>query len=275
MTFLVSRLDVKTKEMTWGANYTYVDYQNPPGQIDLNYSNVPEHKGYSISNRRYYSSRATREITTRPYINWYDNPDNLFAMVKPTNEEPIYLWLEELSSGGRITLDFSYAKKLKVKKVTIPENTTNYYVTIDGYLEKGVYNNGRYRLGTYNNIDTTNSVINLHYSDSTFSGFRVSASFKEPNDPFYTYWYHSSYGEIPASFKKMNADFEFVSTTFDNFSISTQGALDGVASTWAVGDFQWSVLGPANKLSYKLPQLSPLLKDKFAEINRDCVLKFV
>lgn len=77
--------------------------------------------------------------------------------------------------------------------------------------------------------------------------------------------------DLPDSFRKMDADFEFISTSPTNFEIQITGNYTGTGSYWSYNDgsreFNWRVWGPLD--SHTLPEFPDIFQSDFPDVSRE------
>ena len=72
-----------------------------------------------------------------------------------------------------------------------------------------------------------NGDFHAHYPP-IYSKYKTGITTGEYGNSDVWYWYQRTYGDIPNSVEKINADFELINSSSDNFEISTTGVFDNI-----------------------------------------------
>jgi hypothetical protein len=230
------------------------EYTDP---VTLEFENVPDHTGYLVSG--FFGSSNSGEIIYSPVELTYlrTNPDDLFIVLNTVENGPRYKWYNNVFGGNSYTVDLSSLSPMQSTTITYP-NVDNINYSIYGFLSDNVHWTERYKInGNYiTPVDTVNSIVTVYYSED-FVKFR-SFLYMYGDDSYNTSYRNSMIGPIPSEFQQINADFEYISYDYNNYSISTSGTFDVIYSYWRGGldnNSTWYVYGPPELTDYKLPDL--------------------
>lgn len=248
---------------TWKGPKVFIDWGNPEGNVDLNFLSVPDHSGFIISSlwnlRRSYSWTLGSSLT----FDLYESPVDLFMRVNTIDDGPAYRWLDDAQANNSYEVDLSSLESLSSSQVTLSDVMADGYVWSYGYPEPGNRYEGRYNFDYQRLRDTVLTTLDVYYPPTGFTDFRTGILFFEDLDNlgFNDSWYQATYGAIPGAFEKIDADFDFISQTPDEFQILTSGEFDQIFSYWSYDDdnnnmrYRWLVYAPADLDSYSLPDL--------------------
>lgn len=237
---------------TWkGFPSSNIDFDNPPYNLDPDFQNVPDHDGYAIASKWnskvYY--RYTLPSSDFPF---YESPMDIYIKLNTTNSGVKYYWLNNVVDGSR-TVDLSNMSSASSKTINLNGNQEGYRQYLYGIVNPGQRYHGRYYLDYGRDYNPTNS-FQVYYPPSTFTDFRTSIYYYD--ELGVSEWYQSTYGDIPSTFTKINADFEFEHTSIDNFEISVTGDYTEISSIWRTDNYDyWYVYGDKDDTKYILPEL--------------------
>ena len=250
---------------TWGKEYPdEPDWDNPPEDVEFNFSNVPEHSGFIMSGAWRNSSGGTIldwDWYSYNFTNW--EPYNYYIKLNTLYNGVRYTFLENVAPG-EITVDLSNLDLTDSTSINLNGNSIGYRTYLYGYQNPGNRYAGRYCLDRAFGFDSLYNSVNVYHPPNMFTDYRTSLYFFE--DESNDFWYQSVYGNIPTDFIKIE-DFEYVSTSPTNFEISTTSTnfdqirssfsyYDGIYSGW------WNIYGPSDLSAYVLP----LIPDEVREI---------
>ncbi|MBT6939517.1 MAG: Ig-like domain-containing protein [Candidatus Marinimicrobia bacterium] len=266
---LTTNLDIPVgSSWTWGDYYLSPDYDNPIN-VEFGFQNIPDHAGYVLSSL--WSSYVSNSgIIYRPYsFDFYESPMDIYLKLNTADSGPKYLWINDIT-GGYYQINLSNMSETESQTIDLQGNSVGFRKYLYGYPTPGSRNTGRYRLDYGYDYDSTVAEIKVYYPLSTFSDYRTSLYFYD-SDNTNDYWYQSVYGDIPNTFDKIDADFDFISTTPTNFQISTTSSnFDQISSWWTQsGDnyYSWYFYGPNDLTSYSLPNLPNSVLNKYSDIE--------
>ncbi len=269
-TGITTNMDVPVgSDWTW-KGYPYPDF-NVVYSATLDFQNVPEHSGFVISTkwRSVMSSSVSLQL---PYTYYFhNNPTNIYVKLNTTTGKK-YLWVKNVSDGMTRNDDFTNMNPTDSSKIVLPESPYGSKTYFYGFTTAGKHYEGRYMLD-YVKENGTKQEVEVHYPASDFPEFRTSISLYE-NSEHNSAWYQSAYGKIPSSFTKINADFDVVSATPDNFEISATGEFIQIRSTWR-GQVFWTVYSSPNTQKYSLPQLPESVTNEFGFTTSDFKIWYV
>ena len=264
--FLQTDLDIPVgSSWTWGNYYQSPDYDNAT-TVEFDFQNIPDHSGYTLSALFSSSSSYDDTLYTPFSFGFYESPPvDIYLKLNTTNSNPQFLWLNNVT-GGNYQVDLSSLSATESQTIDLQGNSVGLRKYLYGYPTTGVRNTGRYNLDRDQDYEQITSSINVYYPPSTFTDFRTSLYFYDSDNTNH-YWYQSVYGDIPNTFDKIDADFDFISTTPTNFQISTTSSnFDQIRSRWTQNNYYWYFYGPNDLTNYSLPNLPNSVLNKYSDI---------
>lgn len=200
------------------------------------------------------------------YLSLKYSPTDIYIGINPTNQEPIYGWLEDIEVNSRDTVDVSKFPPLTKKSINIPIPTNYLHYYIVGFVNPYDYNRNSHSIWD-ESIESWNShSLDVFYPTDIFHHFRTTVYFNEYEYPSSDYKpdyiKYTYFGEIPNDIKVIDANFEFVNTEPINFRINTSGDFNVIRSSWAYSsptvDIDWNVYSSKDVNYYLLPKLPTL-----------------
>jgi hypothetical protein len=237
---------------TW-KGYPSADYDNPY-TVELDFQNVPEYEDYYVISSKWNSivSRSSELVSPFNY-SFYESPTDIYVKLNTINNGVRYLWLNGVVGGSRQD-DLTNMNPALSQTINLQGNTNGYRKSLYGIANSGNRYEGRYRLDYGRDYNPASSVT-VYYPQSSFTDYRTSITYYE--ELYKSEWYQSTYGEIPNAFTKINASFDFLNTSLDNFEISASGDFTQYVSIWESDGYTnlWSIYGGKEVTKYKLPVL--------------------
>ena len=253
---------------TWGKAS---DRSENSTEISLDFSNLPDHKGFAISSPWNVRISSNNSIYTPYFFNIYENPTDVYLKLNALNSGSKFKWINNVTEGS-YQVDLSTMSDPESKTIDLNGESLGYRKFFYGFPNPGSRYTGRYTLDYNREADQLTTSVNVYYPPSTFSDFRTSLFFydSEPND----YWYQSIYGDIPNTFEKIDADFDFISTTPNDFQITaTTTNFDQITSRWEQMEnnktTRWWVWGPQDLSDYTLPTFPNSVASIYPDLERE------
>ncbi len=230
-------------------------------------NNIPNHNGYTFStnwNNDVSSSGQLSENYTFYY--WRENYSGLYIKLNTISEGVKYFWDEnyEIHSYYTNYVDLSNMNSTLSEKIDLPDNNS-YYAYLYG-INNPSRSNDRVVID-YSRQSNTASSFDFYYPNNVFDEYMSSIWLSNDENE----WFQQlTFGNIPTSFSKINADFEFINTSSNNFEISANGDFLGIRSQWRTKNkidnntyAFWYVYSDNTILNYTLPKIYPDLIDRF------------
>ena len=151
------------------------------------------------------------------------------------------------------------------KTINLPSNN-GFRKYLYGISNPGHRYEGRYRLDYGRDYNPVSS-FEVFYPQQSFTDYRTSMYVID--ELYQKEWYQSVYGEIPTNFTKIDVDFNYLSTSYDNFEITTSGDYIKIISAWRSDSYSgyWSISGGKEDKKYALPVFPNSAKQLF-NLNR-------
>ncbi len=268
--YITTNMGVSPSTWTWKG---YPERENV-GEFFIKLENVPQFQKANIITRdrsRTYYSFSNGLLS----FSLYHDPDNLLVRLWVDDSNVRFKWIPGISVGDTVIVDMNLTDLERKKAVQFPNWGKGFRYFLSGYEIKGMHYENEYILTSELHKDSVANVVNISYPSNIFKEFRSSLYVYDDyeNLGYYNYYRYLYYGSIPSEFKKLDADFDFISTDPQNFAIETRGNFDEIYSFWyaQISDvnFRWYVYSSPSKTRYALPQLPPSIMNKFKglEIN--------
>ena len=230
--FMYSNNDVVIvtfNSLNTGAAFEMKDPTDSPSyeefEASVSFANIPDHLSSILSSKNTF--RSVGDWGNALFYN-DDKFDDLFLRFNYLDNEPEYAWINDFSPNEERLVDLNELSFNSMSKHTISfdYSTNNYQLNILG---------NNYRFENMGNAyeDSSISSVDVYVPDNynSFEERRTSIYSSDTNDGRYD---QTSYGDIPNSFTKIDADFTFLSSSFENLEIQTNGSYD---LFWNVGLF--------------------------------------
>jgi len=254
---------------TWGNDNPEPDYDN---QItaEFDFQNIPNHSGYILSSIWTYGASNSGTLSSPYNFNFYESPVDIYLKLNTEGSDPQFLWVNDVT-GGTEQVDLSNLSATESQTIDLQGNSVGFRKYLYGYPTAGSRYSRRYTLDYGYSYDTTVAEIKVYYPPSTFSDYRTSQYFYD-SDNNSEFWYQSVYGDIPNTFDKIDADFDFISTTPTNFQISTTSSnFDQITSRWTQSGYDnyyyWRFYGPSDLTDYSFPSLPNSFLQQYTDFN--------
>ena len=267
---LITNLDIPVgSSWTWGKYYLSPDYDNPI-TAEFDFQNIPDHSGYSVSSLFSYRSSYSDTLYSPFTFNFFESPMDIYLKLNTADSGPKYLWINDITEGYNYQIDLSNMSETESQTIDLQGNSVGFRQSLYGYPTPGSRNTGRYMLDRGYDNDSTVAEIKVYYPPSSFSDYRTTIFFYD-SDNTNNFWYQSVYGDIPNTFDKIDADFDFISATPNDFQISTTSSnFDQISSRWTQSGYNyyyWYFFGPNDLTSYSFPNLPNSVLNKYPDIE--------
>jgi len=249
----------------WKWKYPYTDYENI-GEAELLFQNIPDHSGYIMSWPPYsYTYDLIGYLSDSYNFSLYKSPVDMYLRLN-TGDTPQSAWLYDISVGDSRTIDFNNVSLDNTTEHTFAfDNPSNdYSFALYCFVDPGNRYGDRYTLERLYDLDSSFVTSFYYYTPGYFQDYYSYCrhSFDQG------YWYQSLYGEIPSEFTRINADFEFISYSSNEFEIQADGTFDVVRANWYYsGDDYLRWLSYGQNTSQNLPEIPEYIKQKSPGID--------
>ncbi len=258
---------ISTKlEVPTGSDFTFKGTKS----IDLNtaktasftFQNTPSHKEYIMSSK--WASRTNSSSMPQPFsFSFPDCPSDLFLQLKTVDFGVKYAWFDYVLDGVRYE-DLSDMKQTQSHEITLPGPSSGIKMRLHAFPDSGNHYTGAYRIDLISNYQDIFETVMLNYPPNEFPDFRTSLTFYNDFD-YSDSWEEITYGDFPSVFTKINADFDIVNSSINNFEITAIGEYSESVSQWLdESNNVWEISGAQGNTSYQLPLLSPAIIQLFS-----------
>ncbi len=260
--FLTTNLSIPV-----GSEWTFKGFKKPENvtlnEVNFIFENVPDHKGYVVSDL--WNSKANEGSMAQPFsFNLSESPTSVFLKMNTVSYGLRYTWFNNVTEGTRNEdLSVSILKESTVHSIDLNGISSGLEASLHGYSNSGQHTKGSYRLDVVNdNVNTFQTAL-FAYPGNEFTDYRTLLRFYDDFSAA-SYWTQVTYGPIPGDFIKMNADFDIVNSSINNFEIAALGEFTQTKSVWSdEKNNNWTVYGKRSITKYQLPVLSAYLSGKF------------
>lgn len=268
---LTTNLDIPVgSSWTWGKDYPEV-LDSETTTAEFSFQNIPIHTEYVFA--KTWSTTYGPELFTPYYIQLQDSPTNIYLKFKITDSVHKYIWLNNITGQNySVNLEDSQLTNTDSQTIDWQGDFASSSLSLFGIVNPGNRYSADYRIYDEQKYTTVNA-MSVHYPPSTFTDYYTRLTlYDDVNSD--DYWYQIVYGDIPNSIDIIDADFDFISTSPNNFQISTTSTnFDQIRSLWKqeIYDYytRWSLWGPADFTSYSLPTLPNSVIEKYPDLDND------
>jgi len=240
------------------------------GHATISLTNLPPMTGPVL-----YSSSGffnlTSDVISKPVI-LSKTPDNLYIMIH-TQEGPRFKWFTGLNLNGDYLVDMGSTQIPEIASITLPSKAVFFESHVTGYPDGNWDSPIPYTCDIGFGDGTPVTSISVTYPPLIFSGFHTELMVQESWDSPATWYYHVD-GDIPVTFKKINAAVNQMQATNGKLYLQTSGQFEVTSATWGFSgsntpDFEWKIFGPDTISQIILPDLSQKFKLSYPELSID------
>ena len=266
---LMTNLDIPVgSSWTWGKDYPEVP-DSDIATAEFSFQNIPTHTGYVFA--KTWNTTSGPELYTPYDLQLRETPTNIYLKLKLTDSDHKYIWLNDIT-GGSYQIDLSNMSETESQTIDLQGDFASSSLSLFGIVNPGNRYSAKYRIYDEQKYTTVNA-MSVHYPPSTFTDYYTRLTLYD-NENSDDYWYQSVYGGIPNSFDKIDADFDFISTSPNNFQISTTSTnFDQIRSIWKQETYDyyssWYLYGSADFTSYSLPTFPNSVIEKYPDLDND------
>ena len=240
------------------------------GQAFPVYLNIPDHNdAILISSSGYSNLTSTLEQIPIPL---YKTPDDIYFGI-PTSAGMKYKWFSGIKAGSRDTFDLSNLLVPEKRTISFPSPVQYYECRVQGYTGTDFSSPIPYMIDEILGNGIIASSVDAYYPPSRFQGFHTDLMVVETWASNQS-WFYQVDGQIPAAFRKVNAQVNSFTSTKRSLKLNASGVMDAVSGTWKYlspyqGLVEWTVYGPDTATSLQLPDVAPSLNQMFPWFSRD------
>jgi len=261
-----------------GSNWTWYNpyyYPDVIGESYYTFTNIPDDL--------YRVVLSSKGRNYRPYINdsdtyslsHYNNNEDVVIMGLMNDGTVLYKIIENVSVGETHAVDFSDFLQAEQKVINnLTGEDCCLYLRLNGlYEDDSFINNNLNRLsqGNREGVDWDADLNFIANYPPSFTKFRTGLTVGQYNTPGEKDWYQRTFGEIPESVEKINADINVISSDIDNFEMDITGAYDqwSISASDATAGLGWGIYVNPGITSGKLPTFPASVNEIYPEINRN------
>ena len=264
-----------------GSNWTWVnpykDYNQSTAVTEFTLLNIPDElDNVILSSKGNYNKHRNITDGGNYSLSLDENNVDVLAMGLLNDGTAIYKTIENVSVGETHELDLSEFLQAEQRIINNLTGEDCDYNNIQGFLEDDDHLKFEgYQLVHGNNDGTNwdqdyNFIAN--YPPNLFSKFKVSITVGQWNTPGEKDWFQRTFGDIPESVEKINADITGINFHVDNFEVDISGTYD----QWRLslndttsGNYGWSLYIAPSITSGSLPNFPQSVYNEFPDLNRD------
>lgn len=239
----------------WGVDDRY--------DFSLGYNQIPSHSKYNLSTS--YRFRSGSIMPNPRTISSNKPQDNVFISLETDINGPQFLWLQDVAPG-LTTVDYSLLKNMEgVQSITDLSTDGIQNLTLHGYLQQGVYDEGRYLIRR-GNLEPGGEI---YYPTGIFNDFYTNISTSQN----FKYRSKRTIGDIPTSFEDPTFDADITSASNNQIGVNTTGDFDYYNANWRYTDnsngyvytsFSTIAIGGNQLKRFNVPQA---ILDEFVNLN--------
>ncbi|MBI9067623.1 MAG: hypothetical protein JEZ09_10050 [Salinivirgaceae bacterium] len=224
---------------------------------------------YTINNKNYsYSNENSHNIDENIFqIDQFFDLDHLYIVLFNGNEIPIYKWIDNVKLNASYYLKAEDFKQMDEMTISFPNDSSN-YIRIETADDPTTEYHEYYKVYDQHGLHTKKE--KAYYPKDLFSDYWTYLS--SLSDLGYEYYVKRN-GNIPTSFKQIDADIQVQNTAVQSFTASTTGNADYCELNWNFENnnsmIRYSVYNSfQTDINFSAPEIPQFLVDSF-EINLD------
>jgi hypothetical protein len=250
---------------------TIIPEPEDPNTVEINLLNIPDNDSYTVVTKG-MTSIIFGEISSPLYVDIDYSPTDMYLRLSETDAVSKYIWENDLSSGS-YEVDLSNLLETETKTIGLNGAPTSFGVLLWGYTKDVSRYEPHYffdfTFGDNENISTAD----VNYPGTNVFEFQTYISTSDDGNDN-SIWEQLVFGEIPDTYEKIDADFDFINNTPDNFKILTTSTnFNQILSGWEQDDnpfrSYWIVSGPSDLPGYQLPLFPDAVIEKYPNLNWD------
>jgi hypothetical protein len=253
------------------ASWIWTTFENEnTGQAYLNFSNIPQHLGYSLSSN--YQWDHGTALSSSISFGLGKNPDNAYLLLKTTSDGYRYKWITGLTNAHTTAVSLSAMDTPITRSIPIP-GTFAYSYKLSGYLPSGEHAKGMYALDYEEGAGTYTDSATLHFPGTIFADFQFLVNTVDATDP-HKQWYQYNFGTVPNRVDHLNGNITVQDSLPNQFQVQTSGIFDRLGSTWVTNPlgpyrYQWTVYGSPEATTFQFPSLPLALAQELTGFTTD------
>ena len=257
---------------TWYNPYYYPDVI---GVSNYTFTNIPDDFYRVVLSSKGLTNRTSINESDTYSLSHYNNNEDVVIMGLMNDGTVLYKIIENVSVGETQTVDFSdflQAEQKVINNLT-GEDCCLYLGLYGHYEEDSFLGYNRYRLshGYREGLDWNADLNFIANYPPSFTKFHTGLTVGQYNTPGEKDWYQRTFGDIPESVEKINADINVISSDIDNFEMDITGAYDqwSISASDTTAGLGWGIYVNPGITSGKLPTFPASVNEIYPEINRN------
>jgi len=270
--FLITNLNVDVgASWTWGKETTEPNYGNPEDVV-FEFQNIPNHESFVISSPT-VANLSSSSLPNNMSFPVRDNPLDVYLKLGTSENSGKYIWINSVTGGNR-AVDLSAMTETESKSIDIDNNSDLHSLLLLGFKNPNDRNFDRFYLDIKLGFISNNSTVVVNYpTTGVFEYFTYLETYEGINITD-EQWIQQVFGKIPDALEKIEADFDFVNVSPNDFQISTtNNNFDEILTNWELDNqntyIEWFVFGPSDLLSYSLPAFSNAVVETYPDLQKD------
>ncbi|MCF7918492.1 MAG: hypothetical protein K9N06_01080 [Candidatus Cloacimonetes bacterium] len=238
-------------------------------QVEFSFSNEPEHNGFLISNKwTGYCGLGGTGLIESYTLSFRALPARCFISYLSGESGASYLWVNDITED-HYDVDLTSLEMMTPAKIELGEVLHECRLSLFGFSDPGNHYTEDYWLNLDYSSTTGIDSVTVYYLPDEFSDYHTEIW--SYHDWFSEKWVQETYGDIPVTFSRIDADFTITSSTIDDFAIETTGSCDVIKSDWY--DYEnsnyWDCYSPSDITQYALPEPGPVALQRFPDLEMD------
>ena len=261
-----------------GSNWTWYNpyyYPDVIGESYYTFTNIPDDLYRVVLSSKGLTNRTSINESDTYSLSHYNNNEDVVIMGLMNDGTVLYKIIENVSVGETHTVDFSdflQAEQKVINNLT-GEDCCLYLGLYGHYEEDSFLGYNRYRLsyGGREGVDWDADLNFIANYPPSFTKFHTGLTVGQYNTPGEKDWYQRTFGDIPESVEKINADINVISSDIDNFEMDITGSYDqwSISASDSTAGLGWGIYVNPSITFGELPTFPASVNEIYPEINRN------
>ena len=261
-----------------GSNWTWYNpyyYPDVIGVSNYTFTNIPDDFYRVVLSSKGLTNRTSINESDTYSLSHYNNNEDVVIMGLMNDGTALYKIIENVSVGETHTVDFSVLQQAEQKVIInlTGEDCCFWNGLIGHYEDDSFIQYNRYRLsyGGREGVDWDADLNFIANYPPSFTKFHTGLTVGQYNTPGEKDWYQRTFGDIPESVEKINADINVISSDIDNFEMDITGAYDQwfISASDSTAGLGWGIYVNPSITFGELPTFPASVNEIYPEINRN------
>ena len=261
-----------------GSNWTwYNPYYEPEviGESFYTFSNIPADFYRVVLSSKGLRTRTSINESDTYSLSHYNNNEEVVVMGYMNDGTALYKFVENVSVGETHAVDFSVLQPTEQKVIiNLTGEDCCLWNGLHGLYEDDSfikYNHYRLSNGGREGVDWDEDLNFIANYPPSFTKFHTGLTVGQYNTPGEKDWYQRTFGDIPESVEKINADINVISSDIDNFEMDITGSYDqwSISALNSTAGLGWNIYVNPSITFGELPTFPASVNEIYPEIDRN------